>query len=167
MFTDASFANNQDFSSQIGFVIVLADDSSKANIIYWSFIKCKRITRSVLALKLYAMAYSFNMGAAIKATLKKILQQLTPLVLCIDLKSLYECLVKLGTTHEKRLIIDLMCLRQSYKRREIAEVRWIDGKNNPANAITKKKPCQALSSLINTNTIRLDATEWVERRKEL
>jgi hypothetical protein len=34
-----------------------------------------------------------------------------------------------------------MCLRQAYKRREIIEVKWISGGDNPADAITKAKPC--------------------------
>jgi len=34
VFTDASFANNKDLSSQIGFVIVLADRNNQANVIH-------------------------------------------------------------------------------------------------------------------------------------
>ena len=34
-FTDASFANNQNLSSQSGYVIVLADATNKGNIIHW------------------------------------------------------------------------------------------------------------------------------------
>ena len=56
-----------------------------------------------------------------------------------------------------------MCLRQSYKRREIAKIKWIDGGSNPADAMTKSKPCQALKDLIDTNTVKLQVTEWVER----
>jgi hypothetical protein len=56
-------------------------------------------------------------------------------------------------------MVDLMCLWQSYKRREIAEVKWIDGNNNPADAMTKSKPCQALKDLINTNIVKLRVTE--------
>ena len=159
VFTDSSFANNSDYSSQIGFVIVMTDDK-KANVIHWSSVKCKRVTRSVLASELYAMAY---VGAAIKATLQGIFQREIPLVLCTDSRSLYDCLVKLGTTHEKRLMIDLMHLRQSYERREIAEVKWIDGNSNPADAMTKQKPCNALKKLIDTNEINIDALQWVER----
>ena len=48
-----------------------------------------------------------------------------------------------------------MCLQQLYKRREIAEIKWINGNSNPANAITKLKPCQALKNLININIIKL------------
>jgi hypothetical protein len=163
VFTDSSFANNKDLSSQIGYVLVLADLSNKANIVHWSSVKCKRITRSVLASELYAMAHGFDIGAAIKATVELQLNISLPLILCTDSKSIYECLVKLGTTQEKRLMIDVMCLRQSYERREIAEVKWIDGDSNPADAMTKSKPSSALKRLIDTNRIELKAVEWVER----
>jgi hypothetical protein len=164
VFTDASFANNKDLSSQIGFVIVLTDRNQSANILHWSSIKCKRVTRSVLASELYGLAHGFDMGAAIKSTIQRILQlEQLPLVLCTDSKSLYDCLVKLGTTQEKRLMVDLMCLRQAYERREITEVKWIRGGNNPADAMTKAKPCQALKTLIDTNKLNLEVNEWVER----
>ena len=104
------------------------------------------------------------MGAAIKSTIQRILQlEQLPLVLCTDSKSLYDCLVKLGTTQEKRLMVDLMCLRQAYERREIIEVKWIRGGNNPADAMTKTKPCQALKTLINTNKLNLEVNKWVKR----
>ncbi len=47
VFTDASFANNLNLTSQIGYVICLADQFNKVNIIHWSSTKCKRVTRSV------------------------------------------------------------------------------------------------------------------------
>jgi hypothetical protein len=163
VFTDASFANNLDNTSQIGFVITLADGSNNANIIHWSSIKCKRVTRSVLASELYGMAHGFDYGVVLKTTIEKILQTDLPLVICTDSKSLYECLVKLGTTREKRLMVDLMCLRQSYERRLITEIKWIDGNENPADSMTKSAPCAALRKLIDTNKIELTTKEWVER----
>ena len=59
-----------------------------------------------------------------------------------------------------------MCLRQSYERREITEVIWIDGDSNPADAMTKSRPCQALRDLIDSNKIDLRATGWVERNQQ-
>jgi hypothetical protein len=52
-----------------------------------------------------------------------------------------------------------MCLRQLYERREITEIKWINKDNNPADAMIKSKPCQALRDLIDTNTVNLKATE--------
>ncbi|EED20884.1 hypothetical protein TSTA_081170 [Talaromyces stipitatus ATCC 10500] len=165
VFVDALFANNKDSSSQIGHVIVLADAQNNANIVHWSSTKCKRITRSVLASEMYGMANGFNAAAAIKLTLTQLLHltEPLPLVLCTNSKSLYECLVKLGTTWEKHLMIDLICLRQSYKRQEITEVRWINGNSNLADAMTKSKPCRALQELIDINKLCIDVNGWVER----
>src|SRR5271165_7015106 len=96
IFTDASFANNKDLLLQIGYIIVLTDCNHSANIIHWSSIKCKRVTQSVLASELYALAHGFNISAVIKSTIQKILQiDQLPIVLCTDSKSLYNCLVKL------------------------------------------------------------------------
>jgi hypothetical protein len=60
------------------------------------------------------------MAIAIGTTLKIITDRLElpiiPIIVYTDLYSLYKCLVKLSTIKEKRLIIDIIALRQSYKR---------------------------------------------------
>ena len=149
-------------SSQISYVVCLADATNKVNIIHWLSIKCKQVIRSVLTTELYGIAYGFDIEAVIKATLGKILGSAVPLILCTDSKSLYDCLVKLGTTQEKRLMVDVMSLRQSYERQEITEVKWIHGNHNPADSMTKDKPSSALKTLIDTNCINISTTEWVE-----
>jgi len=59
------------------------------------------------------------MAITIRTTLKIIIDQLKlpviPIIIYTNLYSLYECLVKLNTTKEKRLIINIMALWQSYK----------------------------------------------------
>jgi hypothetical protein len=105
------------------------------------------------------MVAGFDIGSVIQATLNAILLSslptLIPLIICTDSYSLYDCMIKLGTTAEKRLMIDIMGLRQSYERREIDEIRWIEGSCNPADAMTKAKPGKTLRLLIETNTIEL------------
>ncbi len=44
------------------------------------------------------MVHGFDMGALVKSTVDKALGIDLPLVVYTDSKSLYECLVKLGTT---------------------------------------------------------------------
>ena len=56
-----------------------------------------------------------------------------------------------------------MCLYQLYKRREITEVKWINGNSNPTNLITKSKASTALKKLINTNYLELQAMEQVKQ----
>jgi hypothetical protein len=81
----------------------------------------------VLALELYAMAAGVDIAISILTTLAMVTQRLKiegiPTVVYTDSLSLYECMVKLGTTKEKRLMIDIMAIRQSYERRELSEVR--------------------------------------------
>jgi hypothetical protein len=119
----------------------------------------------VLTAELYAMINDFDVEIVIKSIIEHILKlkNSLSLILFTDSKSLFDCLVKLETTSEKRLMIDLMCLKQSYERREIAEIRWIDENINLADAMTKSKFCNALIKLIDINIIELKITEWVER----
>jgi hypothetical protein len=73
------------------------------------------------------MVKGVDMAIAINTTIRMINEQLgfpqTPIVVCTDSYLLYKCLVKLGTTEEKRLMIDIIALCQSYEQREITEIR--------------------------------------------
>lgn len=175
IFVDASFANNKYLSSQIAYLILLATENEEdketftitGNILHWASVKSQRVTRSVLASELFAMVAGVDMAIAINATINMILNQLhmknIDTVVCTDSFSLYECLVKLGKTKEKRLMIDIMALRQSYEKRELSEIRWINGLDNPANALTKNNPARALEKLIDTNELTIRVEGWVER----
>jgi hypothetical protein len=123
VFVNGLFANNKDFSSQIGYLIILANktftESNKfvanKNLIHYSSTKSKRVTWSVLASEIYSMVEGVNIAIAINITLSMISEQLDLpkilIVVCTDLYSLYKYLVKLGTTKEKHLMIDIMALR--------------------------------------------------------
>ena len=56
------------------------------------------------------MAYSFNIGALVKSIINKALEIKLLLVIYTNSKLLYEYLIKLGTTREKCLIINIICL---------------------------------------------------------
>jgi hypothetical protein len=77
--------------------------------------KSKRVTRSVLASEIYSIVARTDISFAISFTLKMITKQLEllaiPTIVCTDSFLLYECLVKLGTTKEKRLMIDIIVIR--------------------------------------------------------
>jgi hypothetical protein len=111
----------------MGYVIVLGNERATEesfeftnNIIHWFFVKCKRITKSVLVSEIYAMAEGVNITIAIGITINKIIAKLGALsvfiVVCTNFLFFYECLMKLGTIKEKKLIIDIMAIRQVYER---------------------------------------------------
>ncbi|KAK2004338.1 hypothetical protein LX36DRAFT_677081 [Colletotrichum falcatum] len=154
VFVDRSFANNADLTSQLGFIVILANEDSNdsieqstkntgeftvnRNIVHFSSTKCKRVTRSVLTSEIYAMVAGADIAHAIGTTLALITERLAippiPTVICTDSYSLYECLVKLGTTKEKRLIIDIMAIRQSF---------------------TKSSPNSALEALVSDGKVKI------------
>jgi hypothetical protein len=122
VFTDGSFANNWDLTSQIGFLVTMVNEDfqhgrfiATGNILHWQSAKCKRVTWSVLASEVYGLTMGFDHAFAIASTVKMITSCLDmlamPVIVCTDSYSLYECLGKLGTTKEKRLMIDIMALR--------------------------------------------------------
>jgi hypothetical protein len=72
--------------------------------------------------------------------------------------------VRLGTTQEKRLMVDFICLCQLYEHREIAKIKWIKGNTNLVNFMTKLKACNALKQLINTNKVNISVIKWVKHK---
>jgi hypothetical protein len=81
----------------------------------------------MFALEIYDMVGGVNMSFAIGFTLTMIIKQLGLFTILIivytDSYFFYECLVKLGITKEKRLMIDIMAIRESYENRELFEIR--------------------------------------------
>jgi Reverse transcriptase (RNA-dependent DNA polymerase) len=95
VFVDGSFANNKDLSSQIGYVVVIGNETHsdgifnlRGNILHWSSTKCKRVTRAVLASELYGMVAGIDMAISISTTLELVTRQLKlgqiPIVVCTD-----------------------------------------------------------------------------------
>lgn len=74
--------------------------------------KHKQVIQSVFAAELYKMAHGFHIQIVIKAILGKLLQIKILLIFSTDSKFLYNYLVKLETTYEKCLIINVICLHQ-------------------------------------------------------
>ena len=88
------------------------------------------------------------------------------MILCTDSHSLYEAITKLGTTTEKRLMIEIMAVRESYERREITEIRWINGDDNPADAMTKSNPNKTLEKFITNNEALIHVEGKVIRKSK-
>jgi len=86
----------------------------KRNIIYWSLIKCLKVTRSILILKLYNIIYKINIVILISITFKLITNQLKILeiftIICINSFLFYKYIVKLSMTKEKCLMINIMAI---------------------------------------------------------
>jgi hypothetical protein len=72
-----------------------------------------------------------------------------------NLYFLYKCLVKLSIIKEKRLIINIIALWQSYKRQKLFKIQWINGQDNPVDVMTKVNLNKVLETFVNTNTLHI------------
>jgi pyruvate formate-lyase activating enzyme-like uncharacterized protein len=65
--------------------------------------------------------------------------------------------MKLRTTKEKRLIINIIVIRQTYEKRELFEICYINKQDNPIDTITKLLSNKTLEKFVNMNelTIRM------------
>jgi hypothetical protein len=76
----------------------------------------------VLATELFAMIYEFDVDSVLKSIFIKMLDVVMSLILVTNSKFLYDCLIRLSIIVEKRLMIDVMTLRQFHEQREITEM---------------------------------------------
>jgi hypothetical protein len=168
IFNDSFFANNRDLFSQIDYVICLNNSINTTNILHWFLIKCKRITRNVLTIELFAMIHDFDVDSMLKIILIKILSLKISisLILVINSKSLYDCLVHLDIIVKKRLMMNVMTFKQSYERREVIKIKWIHESNNSVDSMTKSKSFLTLKTIIDISRINLNTIEWVKRAKK-
>lgn len=125
VFADASFASNEDKTSQLGYIITMSDKDGRSNILQYQRSKSRRVTRSVLVAELFAIIATFHAASALKITLEEIYSRKVDMVMCIDSKSLFDLLVGITYPTEKRLLNVLKGLTEAYDIREIDVVVWI------------------------------------------
>lgn len=162
LFTDSSFANARDLRSQLGFVILLADEHGNANVIHYASSRCRRVTRSVMASELHNLTCGFDNAFVIQDLMMALTGHRHPIEAFIDSKTVFEIIAKQGRTMEKRLQIDVSALRESYSKGELARLAWIPGLSNPADALTKLGTMKEtpLTAVMRTNKISPEVIGW-------
>lgn len=163
--TDAALANNDDLSSQIGYVMAIQDASENVNLIEYSSGKCRRVTHSSLAGEIMAFSAGFDAGIILKHDLQLIMKQLIPLYMMTDSRGLFGMVTRNSYSAERRLMIDMAAIRQAYQRRDIDGIARVSGASNPADAMTKVVQNGHLLDLI-AGRMTVAATHWVMRSSE-
>lgn len=82
-----------------------------------------------------AFADSFDMAYTIWYDLHSIVNRRVPLSMYTDSLSIFHVLTKAHMTNEKRLMIDLKCVKNSYKRIEIYYIAHDKSEHNIADAL--------------------------------
>lgn len=113
-YSDASFDKRSEKSSQIGFIICLADRTDAMCVLsfrsntYWS------VAKSPMAAETLAFAAVFDAGYLLRRNIKIMFGQPLPLLVLTDSKSLFGVLTSNKQNTEARLMIDIFAARQSY-----------------------------------------------------
>lgn len=160
-FSDASFANAADLSSQLGMVIILCDDQNNAGIAHYCSWKSPRVTRSVLAAETYAFSTCFDFAHALKKDLFRITGKDIKVIMCADSKRLFDAITRLTGVTEKRLLIDITALRQAYTTGELSNVALVSSESNIADGLTKRNRSHALQALMNSGTLSIEIRNWI------
>ena len=157
-YTDASFANINDGTGSVGGQIVfLSDKTNKVSAIDWHAGKIKRVVRSTLA----AETLSLVEGLESSIYHRKLVSELTgkkvdkfEIRAVIDNKSCVDALSSTSQVDDKRLRLELGCVKEMLQNNEVKEVRWVEGSAQLADSLTKKgSPGLVLQNVIQRGMI--------------
>ena len=115
----------------------------------WSSHKQSRVSRSASAAEILSIVEAEEFGAAIKMALETITGERIPHELNVDSRSLYDTITTQHEAKDFRLRQAVRSLRERYELGDISALRWIAGKANPADALTKRgaSTAELLSSM--------------------
>ena len=163
VYSDASYGNNLDGSSQLGYIIFLADDKDKCQLLFWSSHKSKRVSRSVLGCETMAFADAFDMAFAMKNDICKMKSLDIPIVMLADSLSLFDVITKAKITSERRVMIDVKVDKDAYQRYEIGTTGFIRSEYNSADALTKVKKSDILNKILRESVLLHPIEQWINR----
>lgn len=162
-YSDASFSNNRDLSSQLGYVVFLTDRTNTAVPIVFKSYKSKRITKSPMSSEVIAFADMFDAAVALKTEIEWILGQHIPVQLLTDSKCLFDIISKGTRTSEKRTMIDVAAAREGFTDKVISDIGLVRGACNIADGFTKSMTRAHLQNVMNTSILDIKCEQWIIR----
>lgn len=119
--TAASFSNSKESTSQLGLVIIIADKNGNVNIIDYLSIRCRKVTRGVMAAELHALILGFDLAYINREMMMEILGRGIPIEAYVDSRTVFDDITKDVRTTGRRLRIDVAAFNESCIRGYLAE----------------------------------------------
>lgn len=162
-YSDASFANNHDLSTQLGVLCFLADDKGNSVPIHFKSYKSKRVVRSAMAGEVIAFSDLFDVAAALASELGVLYDRNIPVQLLTDSKSLFDVISKGSRTSGKRMMLDIAATREGFRNKVISDIGFVRSSKNLADGLTKAMSQAALQHVISTGRISISPEQWIIR----
>ncbi len=138
-YLDAAFANNYDFSSQLGKITWLIDENASAIPLSFRSYKSRRVTRCILSAELLASSDLFDDALSLRLQIEHALSWAVPMLLLKDSKSLFDMISEGSRTWEKRIMLDIHPTGESFQKKDTSNIRFVKSNNNLADCLTKQK----------------------------
>ena len=136
VFSDSSFANLPDGSSQGGYIVFLANEEGKVAPLSWQSKKLHKVTKSTLSSETLAAIEAVDAAILIQLQVKEIFDVVPDIILFTDSRSLHQTVHTSHVLNDKSLRVSVSYLRQFVNRKEI-KVCWVESKNQIADSLTK------------------------------
>jgi len=97
----------------------------------------------------------------LRMILRSMVDREIPVLIMTDSKSLFDTITKLTTVSEKRLLIDIAAIRETYRTGDLTNVAHVSTEYNLADSFTKKTRSTQLRGLMETGTIDHPINQWI------
>lgn len=162
-FSDSSFANNEDLSSQLGHIFFMAYSSQETVKLSLKSYKCKRFTRSAMAAEVIAFSDMFDVSITVSEKLINILGYRPQTHLLTDKKSFFDVSLKGSRESEKITMLDISAEREGFRDQTISNIGFVRSSKNFANGLTNFIQQASLRDDIIEEKIQVEPERWIVR----
>lgn len=145
VYTDASFANLADgFSSTYGLIAFVCGNDNSAPL-SWRSGKIKRVVRSTLGAEAMALQEGLEEAYFLQNVMRGLFPRAKlPIFAVVDNKSVIEAVHSTSSVEDRRLRIDIACIKEALERGLVEKISWCPGSEQLANVLTKRGASGAL-----------------------
>lgn len=124
--------------SQLGYVLLIPNSTSRSNIIHYSSARCHRATVYDPVSQLHALLFGCDHSYSFRLLIDHIVRRGVELHTSVDRKTVFAIIEKDGQKNERPLQIYINALEEMYENRELIMLDWIAGGRNPSEGLTKQ-----------------------------
>lgn len=105
-----------DLRSQLGFMILMVDKESRANVLHYGSKRPKLVTRSTIEAEIHPLMLGFHAFYVLQKLMAKVIGQNMKTIEIGDFKKLLDVVKSDRNTDEQRLQIELFSIKDRYEK---------------------------------------------------